>query len=216
MSSSEVAILTRAQAWLEVVAQRGLPDGLLTRGWEELGQLLADAVCGLAYSYHIPDCDVEELSQEVWLQVLKALEGFRWDANRPGLRAWISKLVKCKAVDLLRRYRRLPMEEVSAADFEQVPDPLTGEDQRETDRLWRRQLLAAAFAKLRRRASPKSFAVIELQYVDGLSREEIAAKLDLTLEEVRYRHYRMIRRLRALVHLVEGRPLRNNSQRFDR
>src|SRR5207245_4298848 len=120
--------------------------------------------------------------QEVWLQVLKSLEGFHWDENRPGLRAWISKLVKCKAVDLLRCYRRLPMEEVSDGALELVPDCRAAEDQRQTDRQWHRQLLAAAFEKLRHHASPKSFAVIEMQYIDGFDRDEIAAKLDLTLE----------------------------------
>jgi RNA polymerase sigma factor (sigma-70 family) len=47
--------------------------------------------------------------------------------------------------------------------------------------------------------SARSYQVVVLRWVEGRSVSEIAASLKITPEQVRYRHHRMMEKLRSLV-----------------
>jgi DNA-directed RNA polymerase specialized sigma24 family protein len=65
----------------------------------------------------------------------------------------------------------------------------------------------AALARLREQTSPENYELFYRRFRWGQSASEIAAALDLTPEEVRYRHYRLMRKWRKLTRrmaLLEG------------
>jgi RNA polymerase sigma factor (sigma-70 family) len=60
--------------------------------------------------------------------------------------------------------------------------------------------------RVRARISPCSDQILRLRWFEGLPLDEIAALLGLTPAQVRYRHHRVLRRLRALLDARVDRP----------
>ncbi|HEU4733176.1 MAG TPA: sigma-70 family RNA polymerase sigma factor [Kofleriaceae bacterium] len=131
---------------------------------------------------------VEDLAQETFLRVFRALPGF--DRRAPGrLSSWILTIATRLALDELRQ-RRPALDAAHAVHVE--PAAAIPPD---------RRLLAEAVTRAVARLSPDHRAVILLREVHGLSYDEIAAALAVSPGTVRSRLSRARDELRA--HLAE-------------
>jgi RNA polymerase sigma-70 factor (ECF subfamily) len=129
-------------------------------------------------------CDlVEDLAQETFLRVFRALPGF--DRTAPGrLSSWLLTIATRLALDELRRHRA-PEEALRAADVQTAasrPD---------------RRLVAEIVTRAVEQLSPDHRAVILLREVHGLDYDEIAAALAISPGTVRSRLSRARAELRA-------------------
>lgn len=210
MPEIDVALLVNTQAFLAFQLERLAPDAVLTLAWKRFYATLSNTIRGLVRRWQAPLAESEDVVQEVWSEVVTRLPEFHWNANRPGLRRWLYKLVKSKTMDTFRRRQRRPVQSLPATESAQPVDLCNGGVDGELERGWRRELVQAALEDLRPRTNPCSFAVIHLQLVEGRKPAEVAAQLGLTLEQVRYRRKRMLRKLRGLVRLYTGQHLPHN------
>jgi len=122
----------------------------------------------------------EEATMDVYLQVWRQAQSFSPDRGKPS--AWLLKMARSRAIDLLRRgARKRRLEEsleaaVSIAAKTQNPEQasLLREEQRRT-----RKALA--------RLNPEQREAIEIAYFAGLSHTEIAHVLGLPLGTIKTR-----------------------------
>ena len=122
----------------------------------------------------------EEATMDVYMQVWRQAQSFSPDRGNPS--AWLLKMARSRAIDLLRRgARKKRLEEsleaaVSLAASTQDPEQasLLGEEQRRT-----RKALA--------RLNPEQREAIEIAYFAGLSHTEIAQVLGLPLGTIKTR-----------------------------
>jgi RNA polymerase sigma-70 factor (ECF subfamily) len=157
---------------------------------------------GYAARFRLQPHDLDDVVQEACLEVTRRLDAFRFRDGASGFRSWLYRIVRAKAVDLMRRRGR---RRVVALDHvvrdEQEPACWEAEP---TTRLERQGQEAAALAlveRLRQESSALSFRVFAMRVLEERSVEETAVALDLTAEQVWYRQYRLLRRLRALARL---------------
>jgi RNA polymerase sigma-70 factor (ECF subfamily) len=134
--------------------------------------------------------DREDVAQEVFIRVLRYLEGFR--RGQP-FSAWIYRVTVNAAHDWAgRRGRVARAESPWDAGLEQVVDPAV--DPAAAARAHELgRLLRQAMAEL----SPRERAVFTLRELEGLETAEVARVLGITQVTVRRHHGRAVRRLRS-------------------
>ena len=130
---------------------------------------------------------VEDLAQETFLRVFKALPSF--DRNGPArLSTWILTIATRRAIDELRRRRP---QQTSLDEAKPIPSTT------EADTLTRRRMLAAHLQGAIAELSPVHRAAFLLREYHELSYEEIATHLEVDLGTVKSRLSRARAALRS-------------------
>jgi RNA polymerase sigma-70 factor (ECF subfamily) len=132
----------------------------------------------------------EDVAQEVWIQIFRALPGYRGDSQ---FSTWAHRIAVNRTLNALRRTKRLaaietPVEEDSAAV------------EMDTERSFVAASIEAAAAKL----SPGARTVFVLHDVEGYTHEEIAQELGITSGGSKSQLFKARAKLRKLLaHLID-------------
>jgi RNA polymerase sigma-70 factor, ECF subfamily len=135
-----------------------------------------------------PD-DAADVAQEVWIQIFRALPGFRGDAQ---FGTWIHRIAVNRTLNALRRSRRVhlmetPIEENTAT---QAPDD-------------EQPFVRASIREAAARLAPGARAVFVLHDIEGYTHEEIAAALGITAGGSKSQLFKARMRMRKmLAHLA--------------
>ena len=139
---------------------------------------------------HDPDL-AADIAQEVWIQIFRALPGFRGDAQ---FGTWAHRIAVNRTLNALRRTRRTSAIEVDVED-----DSASVEPEAE------RALLAQTIEEAAARLSPGARTVFLLHDVEGFTHEEIATQLGITAGGSKSQLFKARAKLRVLLaHLVDA------------
>jgi len=132
-----------------------------------------------------------DIAQEVWIQIFRALPGFRGDAQ---FGTWAHRIAVNRTLNALRRTKRMASVEVDVED-----DTASVEPEAE------RALLAASIEEAAAKLSPGARTVFLLHDVEGYTHEEIAAELGITSGGSKSQLFKARAKLRTLLaHMVDG------------
>jgi RNA polymerase sigma-70 factor (ECF subfamily) len=142
--------------------------------------------------------DAEDLTQDTFVAALKGLKGFRWQAS---LSSWLYRI----AVHRCQRIRRLRSGQPRSllrldAPLREGQAPLDPADPAPSahEHLERQELRAKVQAAIRLLDKPYRLVIV-LRDVEGLSNEEAAKALGLSVAAVKSRLHRARQMLKALV-----------------
>lgn len=144
---------------------------------EELVRRHRDAAYRIALRICLNSADAEDVAQEAFVRVWRSLAGFRADS---AFSTWLYRIVTNLALNTVTRRREQPAEIAESALPAEL-DPASRVQQRE-----RLAALGAALAAL----TPEQRACWVLREVEGLTYEELAEVLDLSLASVKGRLFR--------------------------
>jgi RNA polymerase sigma-70 factor (ECF subfamily) len=131
-----------------------------------------------------------DVAQEVWIQIFRALPGFRGDAQ---FGTWAHRIAVNRTLNALRRSRRLEAMETTI-------DEATASAPPEDERPFVRASIEEAAARL----APGARAVFVLHDVEGYTHEEIAVALGITSGGSKSQLFKARAKMRRLLaHLVE-------------
>jgi RNA polymerase sigma factor (sigma-70 family) len=122
--------------------------------------------------------DADDCYQETWLAALRAYPRLRDAAN---LRSWILTIAHRKAIDHVRRQRRVP------APLADVPDGAAAAPPPSPD--------AALWGRVRE-LPPKQRTALALRYVADAAYDQIAAAMETTEDAARQNVHEGLKRLR--------------------
>jgi RNA polymerase sigma-70 factor, ECF subfamily len=188
----ELALLRDTQAYLAQRAQGLTPLPHLAMAWNRFYVRYDPVIRHHVGLRRLPEPDRSDCAQEVWLSVVIQLEHFRPDSGRARLGTWIGTLARNISIDFFRRRRRRSNVQLS----EPMVAALLADELSPTNLFERRStcaLVRQVLDEFSHRVSPSSFWVLYARWMEGRSFEEIAATLNLTPEQVRARHHRVIR-----------------------
>lgn len=132
----------------------------------------------------------EDIAQEVWIQIFRALPSYRGDSQ---FSTWAHRIAVNRTLNALRRTRRL-------AGIEVAVEEDTASVEMDTDRGFIAASIEAAAAKL----SPGARAVFVLHDVEGYTHEEIATELGITSGGSKSQLFKARAKLRKLLaHLID-------------
>jgi RNA polymerase sigma-70 factor (ECF subfamily) len=147
--------------------------------------------------FHAPEADLTDFLQEVWTELIKTLRSFRYDRERGRFSSWLYRVVRSKAIDLLRRRTRRPPLNLSSVSQEAIEsredDPATA-----CERNNQQEQVRQVLTQLRQEVSPNNYRLFYLRWIEGRSMEEIGAALGLAPKQVRFRHHRLKRKFQLM------------------
>lgn len=132
--------------------------------------------------------DAEDVLQEVFIQVWR--DAARFDESRASIRAWLFTIARSRALDRYRS-RKVTTDRIVETDTLEENAAVAGA---EADGLKRRDILQQ-MAKL----SEPERNVLNLAYYEGLTQEEIAARLEVPLGTIKSRARAGLSKLRAFL-----------------
>lgn len=201
-------LLHGAQAYLEELLHRKVPDSVVAAAWDDFYRVYDDLIRRFVAAQGVPRCDIDDCVQEVWGEVAARLWEFNRPADRPGLRAWLYSLVRSKATNVFRKRSRLPSESLD----ERMSGGLEpGDSQADPavmlEQQWEQTLMDTVIAQLREELSPTNVRLLQMRLIERRRVEEVATELSLEPEQVYARQHRILKKLRARVALYSGGSL---------
>ena len=133
---------------------------------------------------HDPD-EAADIAQEVWIQIFRALPGFRGDAQ---FSTWAHRIAVNRTLNALRRARRL-----MGVQEELTEETVMVED--DVEHPFVRATIATALDKL----PPGARTVFVLHDVEGFTHDEIAGQLGITTGGSKSQLFKARARLRRLL-----------------
>jgi RNA polymerase sigma-70 factor (ECF subfamily) len=127
----------------------------------------------------------EDIAQEVWIQIFRALPSWRGDAK---FSTWIHRVAINRTLNALRRVKRL-----AAAETAIEEDSAVVEQDAE------RSMLAQSIEAAARQLAPGARTVFLLHDVEGYTHEEIAAELGITAGGSKSQLFKARAKLRRLL-----------------
>src|SRR3954465_2150917 len=138
----------------------------------------------------------EDIAQEVWIQIFRALPSYRGDSQ---FSTWAPPIAVNRTLNALRRTKRLAAIETSVEED-------TASVEMDTERSFVAASIESATAKL----SPGARTVFVLHDVEGYTHEEIAAELGITSGGSKSQLFKARAKLRKLLaHLVDATDVRS-------
>lgn len=147
--------------------------------------------------------DAEEVVAEAFAQMWRTAASF--DSSRGSVLAWVTTIVRTRALDLIRAQRRRARvldEAVLAAEDDGIAGAPSGGDtpDRDVERAEARELVRRSLADL----PPPQRRVLELAYFGGMSQSEIADLLKEPLGTVKTRMRAGLEKLRTALRPILG------------
>lgn len=198
----DAAIVWAVQGYLQCV-KAGFPPTLSQEhAWSHFYKQYAPVVrrvIAASSRQALPTTEADDLSQEVWKEIVVQLPKLVYSPGRARLSSWLAGLATKK---IRRLANTLPPS--SAQDFvgvESVAESLRSRDLGPEDMCFMGEIwaqLEAALAKLRQQATPKTYEVFCRRFFWGQSVKDVAVAVELSSHEVRCRCHRATRKWRTL------------------
>lgn len=199
----DAALCEQLKAYLECRSRNVDPPAPLVEAWDRFYLLHTPKIRAFLRKSGLSEVDQEDCLQCVWGEVVEHLAALPYNPRRARLSTWLLTVARNRSVDMLRRRRRLSsgLGESMNAVVDPRPGPIAAYERRST---WGH--VERALAELSEQVSELNFQVFQQRMFDDRTVAEVAATLDLTPEQVRFRLHRMKRKFRELFDRSIGSP----------
>jgi RNA polymerase sigma factor (sigma-70 family) len=175
------------------------------QAWCEFTEIYGPLAYRLAKRRGLQEADAQDLVQEVFRAVARAIDRFDTDRGRGSFRGWLSRIASNLIVNLLVAQRRHPrgsgLTDVQELMEEQA-DPCCEESVLFEDE-YRRGLLAWAAERVRPSFSDLAWQAFWQTGVEGKSPRVVAQELGMSLGTVYQYKSRVVARIRRVIEQVD-------------
>jgi RNA polymerase sigma factor (sigma-70 family) len=150
------------------------------------------------------ESEAQDVAQETLTTFLQAYRDGKYDRKRGRLRSWLFGIARRKAHEA---HHRRPKEQVLAArsdatnPIDAIVDDHTMSELWEAE--WRRAVLAACLAEVRKQVTPQTMEAFELLLLRQWSTEKAARHLGLTVNAALKAKHRVLTRMREMFGYME-------------
>jgi RNA polymerase sigma factor (sigma-70 family) len=176
--------------------------------WNEFVNIYHDLIRGVARQAGLSDAEADDVVQETLISAAKRLPRFDYDPAG-SFKAWLLRMTRWQISRQFRIRRRhsaqsFPEEtETCTNPIEKIPDPLSQNLDAIWDADWNTKLLEAAMARLKRKADPEKFQIFDLYVRKEWDPARVAAKFNLSVNQVYLIKHRFTALLKSEVELIE-------------
>ena len=181
-----------------------LPDAADVEAWDEFVAIYEPVLKRLAQRLGMQNADADNLAQEVFLSVARSLQDWLNRTDRGSFRAWLMRVARNQAVNLMTRRATRPMEtNLSQADeLDAIVDSSLSISS-QLDWEYRRELFRWAAEQVRAVVAEHTWQAFWLTNVEGLSIAETAQQLHTTVGNIYFARSRVMSRLQQLIKRYE-------------
>jgi RNA polymerase sigma-70 factor (ECF subfamily) len=171
-------------------AQTGEEDA-----WKDLTNLYRPLIIGWLHRLGLPARDVEDLSQDVLLSVVKHLPTFQHSGRRGAFRSWLRTIVCSRTTDYWRCTGAGTQASGATASLQQLEDPASDLNRR-WDEEHDRYVLDCLLDLVGEEFEPTTLQAFRRLALDGASGAEVAQELGLSVPAVYVAKSRVLQRIR--------------------
>jgi RNA polymerase sigma-70 factor (ECF subfamily) len=185
MNETQQSLLLRAQTGEE-------------NAWKELTELYRSLIIGWLNRQGVPAGDLEDLSQDVLLSVVKHLPSFQPSGRRGAFRAWLRTIICSRTADYWRAIdagTQASGGSGATAALQQLADP-ESDLNRQWDEEHDRYVLNCLLDLLEQEFEPMTLRAFLRLALDGASGAEVAEELGLSVAAVYVAKSRVLQRIR--------------------
>ncbi len=169
-----------------------------TDAWKDLVDLYRPLILGWLNRQGVPARDLEDLSQEVLLSVVKHLPGFQHSGQRGSFRSWLRTIVCSRTADYWRTVDADTQPEGGSgatAALQQIADP-DSELNRQWDEEHDRYVIHCLLDLVEEEFEPITLQAFRRLALDGVNGAEAAQELGLSVAAVYVAKSRVLARIR--------------------
>jgi RNA polymerase sigma-70 factor, ECF subfamily len=169
-----------------------------TKAWKDLTDLYRPLILGWLNRQGVPARDLEDLSQEVLLSVVKHLPGYRHSGQRGAFRSWLRTIVCRRTVDYWRANdggARASGGSGATAALQEIADPDSALN-RQWDEEHDRYVLNCLLDLVEAEFEPVTLRAFRRLALDGVSGAQAAQELGLSVAAVYMAKSRVLQRIR--------------------
>jgi RNA polymerase sigma-70 factor (ECF subfamily) len=169
-----------------------------THAWKDLTDLYRPLILAWLNRQGVPAVDLEDLSQEVLLSLVKHLPSFHHSGQRGAFRAWLRTIVCSRTGDYWRAIDAGSQAEGGSgatAALEQIADPDSALN-RQWDAEHDRYVLRCLLDLVEEEFEPTTLKAFRRLALDGISGAEAAQELGLSVAAVYVAKSRVLARIR--------------------
>ena len=176
------------------------------RAWAEFTEIYGPLVHQLARRRGLQDADAQDLVQDVFRAVARAIERYDPDPARGSFRGWLSRIAGNLIINLLAAQRRHPR---GTGDtdmqrlLEEQPD-LLAEESALFESEYRKRLLSWAAERVRGSFSEAMWQAFWRTGVEGQPVKEVAESLGMSIGTVYQYKSRVVARIRREIEQFDG------------
>jgi RNA polymerase sigma-70 factor (ECF subfamily) len=168
--------------------------------WRDLCELYRPLIAGWLRRQSVPETDIDDLVQEIFLAVVHGLPTFNHSGRRGAFRAWLRTIAYNYSCDYWRSPARRTA--ASAGDAAQTALSLLEDRESPLNRYWDeehdRYVLRCLFEAVQLEFEPTTVRAFQLVALDGVAGAQAACELGISVTAVYIARSRVLRRLRAL------------------
>lgn len=169
--------------------------------WREFVAIYQPLIYRLARRKGLQDADAQDLCQEVFRTVARAIERYELDPARGSFRGWLSRITRNLLINVLTRrpYRLRGSGSTSVQELleSQPADDPSAAAAFEAE--YRRQVFRWAADQVQGEFAPSTWQAFRLTAVEGRAPADAAAELGLSVGAVYVARSRVLARLRARI-----------------
>jgi RNA polymerase sigma-70 factor (ECF subfamily) len=183
-----------------------LRDSSDERAWAEFTEIYGPLIHRLARQRGLQDADAQDLVQDVFRAVGRAIERYDPDPARGSFRGWLSQIARNLIINLLASQRRHPRGTGNSdmqRMLEEHPDP-SGEDSVLFESEYHQRLLAWAVDRIRGEFAEPVWQAFWQTGVEGRPPKEVANARGMSLGTVYQYKSRVVARLRREIEPFAG------------
>jgi RNA polymerase sigma-70 factor (ECF subfamily) len=166
--------------------------------WKDLTDLYRPLIIGWLNRQGVPAVDLDDLSQEVLMSVVKHLPTFEHSGNRGAFRSWLRTIVCCRTTDYWRAIGASTQASGGSgatAALEQIADP-DSDLNRQWDEEHDRYVLGCLLDLAEEEFEPATLRAFRRLALEGASGAEVAGELGLSVAAVYMAKSRVLQRIR--------------------
>ena len=169
-----------------------------TNAWKDLTDLYRPLILGWLNRQGVPAGDLDDLSQEVLLSVVKHLPGFHHSGHRGAFRSWLRTIVCSRTADYWRTQdpsAKASGGSGSTAALQEIADP-ESELNRQWDEQHDRYVLHCLLDLVNEEFEPTTMQAFRRLALDGVSGAEASQELGMSVAAVYVAKSRVLQRIR--------------------
>lgn len=168
--------------------------------WADFLAIYRPVVVRMACGRGLQHADADDLAQQVFLSVARAIEDWEPDAHQPPFRAWLSRISRNAIVNALTRKK--PDAAGGSTSVQEMLRALPERDDETTQQVIeesRREAMRWAAEEIRSEFTKVTWAMFWLSSIEGKSVVEVARTHDKTPGAVYMARFRVMQRLKEKV-----------------
>jgi RNA polymerase sigma-70 factor (ECF subfamily) len=166
--------------------------------WKVLMDLYRPLIIGWLNSQGVPPCDLEDLSQDILLTVVKHLPTFQHSGHRGAFRTWLRTIARSRSIDYWRTLDAgalAPGGSGAAAALEQIEDP-SSDLNRQWDEQHDRYVLDCLLDLVEEEFEPITLQAFRRLALDGITGAAVAEELGMSVAAAYGAKSRVLQRIR--------------------